>query len=176
MSSLQSLAAAVLYILPAYVANGSPVVGVKLIGRKTPIDRGARAWDGRRVLGDGKTFEGLIIGLTMGTLTGIVISLIISPSLYRSFIEPFLLSLGAMLGDILGSFIKRRLGLQRGQPAPPMDQLGFAVFALLLAFSLYGVPAWADLLTIIALLTVTAFLHVGTNFLAYLVGLKPEPY
>ena len=63
---LENLLQALIFVLPAYVANGAPVIGVKLIGRATPIDRGAKAWDGRRVLGDGKTIEGLIVGISSG--------------------------------------------------------------------------------------------------------------
>ena len=172
---LGNLLTAIAYALPAYVANGSPVVGVKIIGTTTPIDFGAKAWDGRRVLGDGKTFEGLLFGMTLGTLTGFLMMISVS-GLYRSIFEPFFLSLGAMMGDIFGSFIKRRLGLKRGEPAPPMDQLGFMVFAVLLGFLIYGVPDWADLVNIALLLAVTACLHLGTNYLAYLAGLKSEPY
>ncbi|HDD42302.1 MAG TPA: CDP-archaeol synthase, partial [Nitrososphaeria archaeon] len=83
---------------------------------------------------------------------------------------------GTILGDIFGSFVKRRLGLKRGQPAPGLDQLGFVCFALALSIAVYGIPAWLDAATLISLLLITAFLHVGTNYLAYLLGLKREPY
>ena len=175
LALLENLVQAIIFILPAYFANGSPVIGVKLLGRATPLDGGAKAWDGRRVLGEGKTIEGLIIGLSCGTAAGMVL-LISSSGVYRSGLEPFILSLGAMFGDVLGSFIKRRLGLKRGQPAPGLDQLGFLVCALLFSILAYGVPPWLDPITLILLMLVTALLHLGTNFLAYLFQLKKEPY
>lgn len=173
---LEKLVSAILYILPAYVANGSPVVVVRLIGKATPMDLGAKAWDGRRILGDGKTFEGFFSGIALGSIVGLILIALGNPASYRSILEPLILSLGAMLGDILGSFIKRRLGLKRGQPAPGMDQLGFVVCALIISFAIYGLPDWFDSLTVIILLLVTACLHLGTNYLAYLLGLKSEPY
>ena len=172
----ESLFKAILYVLPAYIANGSPVVGAKIIGKTTPLDRGARAWDGRRILGDGKTLEGLLTGIISGTLIGLIIYVIGNPASYRSILEPFLLSLGAMIGDIFGSFLKRRMGLERGRPAPGLDQLGFLIFALLSSFSIYGAPGWLSLQIFILLLAITACLHLGTNYLAYLLGLKKEPY
>jgi len=173
---LENLVKSILYVLPAYVANGSPVVGVRIIGRRTPLDRGAKAWDGRRVLGDGKTVEGLIIGISVGTLAGLILYLCGNVGNYRAVLEPSLLASGAMLGDIVGSFIKRRIGLRRGQPAPGLDQLGFLAAALALSSLVYGFPSWIDALTLILLLVVTALLHLGTNYLAYLLGLKAEPY
>ncbi len=172
---LEDLLQAIIFVLPAYVANGSPVIGVRLMGRATPLDRGAKAWDGRRVLGDGKTIEGFIVGISCGTAVGMILLLLL-PGFYRNVLEPLLLSLGAMIGDILGSFLKRRLGLRRGQPAPGLDQLGFLVFALLFSTLAYGAPAWLDVITLILLTFVTASLHLGTNYVAYLLGLKEEPY
>jgi len=173
---LGNLLTAIFYILPAYIANASPVVGVKLIGRGTPIDRGLLAWDGRRLLGDGKTFEGLLFGLTCGTITGLIIISQNNLGAHRSPLEPFLLSVGTMIGDILGSFIKRRLGLERGAPAPILDQIGFAVCALLLGFTFYGPPDWFSFDVLLVLLLITGVLHLATNFVAYLLRLKDRPY
>ena len=52
----------ILFYLPAYVANGSPVVFSKIYGPGHPIDMGIVFSDGKRLLGDGKTFEGFITG------------------------------------------------------------------------------------------------------------------
>jgi CDP-2,3-bis-(O-geranylgeranyl)-sn-glycerol synthase len=126
-------------------------------------------------LGDGKTLEGLLIGMATGTLTGLIIHILI-PGTYRSPLEPLALSAGAMAGDMLGSFIKRRLGLERGRPAPGLDQLGFLAFALLFSALAFGPPKWLDALTLILLAAVTAILHLGTNYLACVLGLKAEKW
>ena len=55
--------------LPAYVSNMMPV----FVGGGRPID-GGRAWrDGRRMLGDGKTWRGLLLAPLVATaFTGIL--------------------------------------------------------------------------------------------------------
>lgn len=165
---------ALIYVLPAYLANATPVVAVKIIGRSTPLDMGLRAWDGRRILGDGKTVEGLLSGTAFGTLFGLLMFNL--TEVFRSPVEPFLLSIGAMAGDVLGSFIKRRIGVERGGPMPVLDQLGFLVFSLLFSFSVYGVPHWFRADVAVALMVTTILLHLSTNYLAYVLGLKDRPY
>lgn len=172
---LEGLVGALLYVLPAYVANGAPVVLVRAVPRPRPLDMGRTFPDGRRILGDGKTFEGLAGGLLSGTLIGALLSLL-SPGLFRSPLEPLALSCGAMLGDVLGSFAKRRLGISQGGPLPVIDQVGFLAVALLLSWSLYGPKEWSDASTLALLFLVTAALHLGTNAGAYLLGLKSRWY
>ena len=159
------------YVFPAYVANATPVVAVKLLGRAHALDFGLVMPDGRRLLGDGKTLEGLASGVAIGTATGLALSLAF-PFLFRELLEVLLLCLGAMAGDILGAFVKRRLGLRKGAPAPVLDQLGFLAFSLLLAHLAYGLPGFMDGQTVAALFLFTFFMHVGTNAVAYWAGLK----
>lgn len=75
---------------------------------------------------------------------------------------------GAMLGDSLGSFTKRRLGIERGHPAPVLDQLGFLVFALALAHIVSPV-SWE---TVLILVILTPLIHIASNAGAYLSGIK----
>ncbi len=171
---LEGLMGAVIYVLPAYVANGAPVVLVRAFDRPRPLDMGRNFLDGRRILGDGKTFEGLVGGLLSGTVTGLLVSLLL-PGTFRSPLEPLALSSGAMLGDVLGSFAKRRIGIARGGPLPVIDQVGFLAVALLLAWSLFGPKGWPEAITV-SLFLLTALLHLGTNAGAYLLGLKERWY
>ncbi len=65
------------FFLPAYVANMSPVFSAKLIpwwGR--PIDGGRMHSDGERLLGDGKTWRGLIGGGLAGGFTAFAMTFI----------------------------------------------------------------------------------------------------
>ncbi|MCS7095050.1 MAG: CDP-2,3-bis-(O-geranylgeranyl)-sn-glycerol synthase [Thaumarchaeota archaeon] len=169
------LLSALAYVLPAYVANGAPVVAVRLVTATHPLDFGKKFVDGRRLLGDGKTLEGLVTGLAAGSSIGALMFLV-NPAAFRHFTEPLLLSAGAMLGDVMGSFVKRRAGMERGAAVPIMDQLGFLVTSLLLCWALFGTPRWADPLTIALLMAVTGVLHVATNAGAYLMGLKDRWY
>lgn len=159
---------AIIYILPAYVANASPTV----LGGGPPIDMGRNFFDGKRIFGDNKTIRGLIAGILCGTLTGLIIPLFASISLYDSLLRAFLLSVGTHIGDLFGSFIKRRLNLPPGASAPVLDQLGFLVFALLITLPFYPL----ELMAIIFLVFLTLILHPLTNLIAYLLKLKDKPY
>jgi len=163
------------YIFPAYAANGAPVLFVRFVKNPHPLDCGASFIDGRRILGDGKTLEGLVSGLIAGVLAGLLLSSL-QISLYRGPLEFILLSVGAMLGDMLGSFSKRRVGIPRGGAAPILDQLGFLILSLITAWSVMGPPGWVDYSSIIFLLILTFLLHLGTNAAAYLIGLKDKWY
>jgi len=175
MWAMQNIAEAIIYVVPAYIANGTPVVVLRYIKQSHPIDLGVVMWDGRRLLGDGKTIEGLVSGLAVGLVAALSLYVLV-PGIYRSLLECGLLPVGAMMGDILGAFIKRRMGLERGRSAPVLDQIGFLLVALLLAWLPHGAPIWLDAQTFVILLVITALLHLSTNALAYLVGLKDKWY
>jgi len=65
---LVALVAACWIMLPAYLPN--PVAAVT--GGGTPVDFGRSFPDGRRVLGDGKTYRGFICGVLAGIAIGLV--------------------------------------------------------------------------------------------------------
>ena len=164
LSPLETLAV----LVPVLVANGSPV----LLAKGTPIDFGRRLWDGRRVLGDGKTFEGYLVGSLYGTSVGLfLLSLLGLP---EADVAPLLVAVNAgLLGDIVAAFFKRRAGLERGEPAPILDQLDFYAGALL-ALALLGYVC--DPTVVLVLAPLIYFLHRGTNIAAYRLGLKKEPW
>lgn len=164
---LQILSSALWFILPAYVANATPVV----LGGGRPIDAGRKFADGHPIFGDGKTVQGFIAGLAAGTFVGLLQG-IAAGTLSHYLALGFLLALGALLGDLLGSFIKRRLDIKRGGAAPGLDQLSFVVVALLVAGTL-TLPSWEKILTIII---ITPLIHLATNFGGYKLGLKSRPY
>ncbi len=93
---------------------------------------------------------------------------ILAPTIFHGF----LLSLGALTGDSIGSFIKRRLDLQRGQPAPILDQLDFIIGALILSFIEFIPP----LEIIIVVLVLTPMIHLIANIIGYKLKLKREPW
>lgn len=154
-------------------ANGAPV----LVKRGTPVDMGRLFPDGRRILGDGKTLEGLLVGILMGAGVGAIYS----SALGNPWFLPYSLTsaAGALLGDMGGAFIKRRLGLPRGAPAPVLDQMGFYLAAngSIKALSLdriVGMEISLEIFLSGALLV--AILHVATNWGAHRLGLKSVPY
>ncbi|MHA2163812.1 MAG: CDP-2,3-bis-(O-geranylgeranyl)-sn-glycerol synthase [Candidatus Thorarchaeota archaeon] len=171
--------------LPAWIANSTPVI----FGGGRPIDRGRVFRDGRRIFGDGKTVRGLIVGIILGTLTGLVQGIVapyLQPILaqfvtvtsdmqyvlYMNLPAAFLLSVGALLGDLIGSFLKRRVNITSGNPAPFLDQLGFIILALVLAVPfLQPSPEYP-----IILILITLGIHWISNALGYLLGLKKNPW
>ena len=177
---------AVYFMLPAYVANLSGLA----FGGGTPVDGGKDYKDGRRLIGNGVTWKGLQNGTIIGTLVGAVLGIIgtfygdlsvltggiidlhVYGSLIGGLILGFLMAFGALLGDAVGSFLKRRIGLERGAPAPFMDQLDFVVGALVLSLLVVRI-SWSFFI-IIALLSL--FLHLGSNTFAYLIGIKDVWY
>lgn len=167
------------FILPAYTANGLPVI----FGGGPPIDFG-KTINGKRIFGDGKTMRGFLGGVLSGTLVGLTL-FYVGPILNQSIPESqglidlsynpmvgVLISVGALTGDLIGSFIKRRLNLKRGAPAPLIDQITFLIFAFLFASILIIVP----LEYVIILIPLTLGMHLLTNFISWLIGLKKVPY
>jgi len=181
MNVVAVVVTAVWAMLPAYVPNNAAV----LAGGGRPID-GGRTMGGRRLLGDGKTWRGTLVGWTVGAALAVALNQLAPPAggvlgvdlLQFPAGAIVALPLGAMLGDIGASFLKRRTGRERGAPLPGVDQLDFVVGALLLA-AIAG-PGWfAETFTpavIAVVLVLTPVLHVATNGFAYALGLKDEPW
>ncbi|MGC9106177.1 MAG: CDP-2,3-bis-(O-geranylgeranyl)-sn-glycerol synthase [Thermoprotei archaeon] len=155
-----------LVYFPAFAANGSAV----LVRKGTPIDFGRKAWDGRRILGDGKTFEGLLLSLTFGVTVGVILARFLGSELV---VYAFFGSFFGMLGDMCGAFIKRRLGLERGARAPVLDQLDFVVCATL---GLYLVGFRVDIYGFLFVALIAFVMHVLTNRVAYRLKLKSVPW
>ena len=183
---LIAILGAVYFMLPAYVANLSGLA----FGGGTPVDGGKECKDGRRLIGNGVTWKGFQNGTIIGTLVGVLLGIIgtffgdlsvltggiinlpVYGSVVGGLVLGFLMAFGALLGDLLGSFIKRRIGLQSGEPAPIMDQLDFVVGALVLSLLMVRI-SWKFFL-IIAILSIV--LHLGANIVAYLLGMKDVWY
>ncbi|MFA5942931.1 MAG: CDP-2,3-bis-(O-geranylgeranyl)-sn-glycerol synthase [Candidatus Thermoplasmatota archaeon] len=67
-----------LFFLPAYVANMSPLLVARVLPRwSAPIDGGRMAKDGKRLLGPGKTWRGLVGGTILGALTAVIVALLV---------------------------------------------------------------------------------------------------
>jgi len=146
--------------LPAYVANMAPVVAAKVLPRwNAPIDGGRVAKDGRRVLGAGKTWRGLVAGAVLGGAVAVGLAFwapqwgvmrgwddgasgampgcdadpACAPTAFgalRAGVFGALLGAAALVGDAVKSYFKRRLGKEGGAPWVPFDQLDFVVAGL----------------------------------------------
>lgn len=203
---LAGMSLLVLWIfLPGFLVNTFAMMWGKWLPKTGygpwPIDRGRTAWDGNRLLGDGKTWNGLVGGsLTSGLLmvlmasavnTGEACGIFVDPLLDHdmsisrglwAFIVGSLLGFFSLLGDMTGSFFKRRRGLKRegdvSSKAPLLDTLPFAMMVFVLGWLLLpGLHGEADLLApMLVLLVATPVLHRSFNMLGYAIGWKDVPY
>tara|TARA_B100000965_G_scaffold397116_1_gene413104 strand:+ start:1125 stop:1715 length:591 start_codon:yes stop_codon:yes gene_type:complete len=182
----------VLWVMgPAYIANSVAV----LTGGRHPIDQGKVSSDGNRILGDGKTWSGLL----GGTLGGIIFGILLNSGEGRMALESItgeeyekslwgnypiltfaLLSFGALLGDMTASYYKRRQNLKRGDKFALLDMYDFIFMSLIMCFIFqrnwllsWILDGWTPLFTILLL---TPFLHRGVNIIGYNIGIKNEPW
>ena len=176
-------------MVPAYLPNSAAA----LFGGGRPVDFGKKWGDGRRILGDGKTWRGTGGGILAGMVIGLIQIGILYPfdtDVLGSFgddavqvgIVLFCLSFGSLLGDMIGSFAKRRVNLVRGAKAPILDQYDFFIgsFLMLVIFQReWFYDNYINGLHIIALITVllaTWFLHRAVNIIGFKMGKKEVPW
>ena len=203
-----------LLIVPAYFSNASMVI----TGGGRPIDGGKVLKDGRRLLGDHKTVNGLkgplYVGIPLSFLLFLLFIVLWVPiketivqalnqgqyllynniDVFRYYfiggqiplnflvliIRIVLASYGAVLGDLVGSCLKRRFDIKSGAPFWIVDQLDFALFAILfitipgfISPTVFYLP---DIHIFIFLMIITPAVSIIANTIAYLVGLKSVPY
>lgn len=161
---LQLIIEAVKFIFPAYCANAIPVI----TGGGYPIDFGKNFFDGKPIFGKNKTLPGFFYGLVVGTVVGLVEGIVFGYPLLFGLV----LSLGALLGDLTGAFVKRRLGLAPGDMLPVIDQVDFIVGAIVFSFFVVN-SSWELILVV---LIITPPIHLLTNFAAYKLGFKSNPW
>ena len=167
MESVQLAIEALEFIFPAYCANAVPVI----VGGGLPIDLGRNFFDGKPIFGKNKTFRGFLVGLAVGTAVGLVESRVFGYRLEFGL----LLSLGALFGDLAGAFVKRRFSIPPGDMLPVVDQVDFIVGAIVFSLPLsLQFESWALLFA--AVLVITPPIHLLTNFAAYKLGLKNNPW
>jgi CDP-2,3-bis-(O-geranylgeranyl)-sn-glycerol synthase len=152
------------FIFPAYCANGAPVLG----GGGRPIDSGRKFFDGKPIFGKNKTFRGFFFGFGIGVGVGVVECLLF----HYPWLFAVLTPLGALLGDLAGAFVKRRLDIAPGGLLPVVDQVDFVVGAIVFALPL-AMLSWE---VAVAVLLITPPIHLFTNFLAYKLKLKKNPW
>jgi CDP-2,3-bis-(O-geranylgeranyl)-sn-glycerol synthase len=125
--------------------------------------------DGRPLFGKNKTFRGFFVGLAIGTLAGLGETAVFGyPVLFG-----LTLSIGALLGDLAGAFLKRRLDIAPGGLLPVIDQIDFIVGAILFSLLLPFRLSWEVAITVLIL---TPPIHLLTNFVAFKLGLKSNPW
>jgi CDP-2,3-bis-(O-geranylgeranyl)-sn-glycerol synthase len=164
--------------VPAYLANMSPVL---VQGRwprlAAPIDAGLR-FRGRRVLGDHKTWRGLLVGIVVGIAayeiqrllyaTGVATGLALLDYADDPVLPGFLMGLGTGVGDAVKSFFKRQIGIPPGASWPVFDQLDFFAGSYLFVSAVHVPP----LLPTLACLPIVLAGSIAVTAIAWGLGLK----
>jgi len=180
---LSVTASALWLMLPAYIANPTAAFfGGERFGKVVPLDMG-KTIHGKRILGDGKTVRGTASGLACGILTAVLqteATRYLGTGAFVAFPPAAMICMpaGALLGDMAKSFLKRRLGYERGAALLLADQLDFVAgaWALTYIFARGWFEAVFSFPVVIVVLIVTPLLHRLTNKLGYMIKVKKEPW
>lgn len=167
--------AAVLFFLPAGLANMAPVLACRvplLRSWNTPIDFGTTL-RGKRLFGANKTWRGLIMGTFVGALSAVIIGSLYPNSVGQAplYIIGGLLGFGALAGDALESMVKRQLNIDPGSSWFPFDQLDYIIGGLLAVSLVISVPTWV----VITIFAVYFVMHIVVSYLAFKLGYKDKP-
>jgi CDP-2,3-bis-(O-geranylgeranyl)-sn-glycerol synthase len=161
----------VLILIPLYVANSTAM----FLGGKTRLDFNLNFPDKKPFLGEGKTVKGTFFGAMAGIIAVFLVNYYFQgkvPIINDYFEYGMLLAVGAILGDLIGSFIKRRMNIERGKPVLVLDQLDFVVFGVLIGSLIHSISA--ELFIVICVVTLIA--HKLSNWIAFKIKLKKVPW
>lgn len=188
-SVLIDLLRMVVILIPAMTAN----TFAPFIGGGVPVDMGASRRDGRRYLGDGKTWSGFIGGASLASALGLILMTALHfmglSDLGNGLWGPFPISVliivsmaaGSLVGDMIGSFIKRALNRPRGKKTPLLDQWDYLIGTVIFILpfhnwwyeALIADHAW---IALILFLGVAWLAHTIANLIGYWIGVKKEPW
>ncbi len=166
--------------LPAGLANASPALFKWLPFLNSPIDC-RKSINGKRILGDNKTWRGLIFG----TLVAIIF-VFIQKSVYPWMTEfsiinyseinflflGFLFGFGALFGDIVESFFKRRRNLEPGESWVPYDQIDWILGGILFLNIYILLPFKTN----IGILIIFGIIHPVVNHIAYWLDIRKTKF
>ncbi len=167
------------FFLPAGPANFAPVLAnpIPYFNRwKTPMDFG-KSFRGRRILGDNKTWRGLVSGIVMGIVVALIQYYIwVPPQLAGHSLGFFvclgaLLGFGALVGDALESFAKRQIGVKPGDLWFPFDQIDYIVGGILASLLIIRLP----FVVYVWILVLYFGLHIVFAYIGYALHLKDKP-
>ena len=117
------------FMLPAYLANTSPVLTKRLFKKKGfPINP--------RLFGAHKTYRGFIIGIIVAWIVVFIqkwfgFNTIVDYSSVNLWLLGFLIAFGALFGDLVESYFKRKIGIPAGEPWYVIDQLDYPLGVML---------------------------------------------
>jgi CDP-2,3-bis-(O-geranylgeranyl)-sn-glycerol synthase len=183
---LKELLFALWFFLPAGVANMAPILVAAVPSLKkydAPIDCN-RTFRGKRILGDHKTWRGLVSGMIAATIVlGIqqlavshihavhVLTSQVNYAHLPTLILGPLFGLGALGGDAIESFFKRQRGVAPGRGWFPFDQTDYIIGGAVatMPFVTLSLPQYGLLLLLWLLV------HIVVSYIGYKLHLKERP-
>jgi CDP-2,3-bis-(O-geranylgeranyl)-sn-glycerol synthase len=177
---------AIWFFLPAGIANVTPILVATIPGLKrwnTPLDMGL-SYRGQRVLGDHKTWRGIVCGVILGVVMAYGMALLLDTQSWAQVLTDgysvtpgrmvaigFLLSAGALAGDAIESFFKRQMRIPSGKSWFPFDQLDYIVGGLIACLPLIQLT----LSQYVWVFIVWFGMHLVFSYIGYLLHFKKDP-
>jgi len=153
-------------LLLLIIANGGPILARRLLRRRLawPVDGGHRFRDGRPLLGEAKTWRGILAALLLSALC--------APLLGLSVTWGLLIGASSMAGDLLSSFIKRRLNYPPSSMALGLDQIPESLLPALLAAG----ELQLGVLDIVLVVVLFFLIELALSRLLFRMGIRKQPY
>ena len=154
---------AILILVPAGFGNLAPTLFAKIFPKwNYPMDFKKKI-NGKRILGDHKTFRGLMAGIIMGTFGFVLLetylpNLFISSSLNLPWYFGALMGFGALAGDAVKSFFKRQNNILPGKSWIPFDQIDWILGSMFFALPYFNLTLF------------TLSICVGIGFTAHVIA------
>lgn len=174
------------FFLPAGMANVFPifVAAIPFLKKYTaPMDFG-KSFRGKRILGDHKTWRGMIAGIIAATLTLAAQQFLVRKfgwfadyqhmvdyTALPLFVVGPLFAIGALGGDAIESFFKRQLNIKPGDGWFPFDQIDYIIGGAIATLPFVNI----SFLHYVWLLLVWVIIHVCSTVIGYFIGLKDKP-
>lgn len=153
-------------LLILIIANGAPIGARLVFGNKYdhPVDLGLRFIDKKRLLGNSKSWRGIISAIVTAIIGAVVLGFTWKTGL--------LLGGWAMLGDLFSSFIKRRLGMLPSSMAFGLDQIPESLFPLLAVSSILGLEWWRVLYLVLLFIVI----ELSLSRILFKFKIRKRPY
>lgn len=184
-STLRDILLAIWFFLPAGLANVTPVLATKIPGLKRlalPLDLGLSI-GGKRILGNNKTWRGIILGVLTAILITCLEVLAFNNSVFLrenltlnyNQVDPVLLGtllgFGSLVGDSLKSFFKRRTNISPGKSWFPFDQIDYIIGGIVFSLFYVQLPLWVYVWIVLIWFSI----HPISTVVGYWLKLKDSP-
>lgn len=174
------------FFAPAGLANAAPIFAKNISWLdkfNKPIDAG-KTYKNKRILGDHKTFRGVLSAVIIALITSLVQYIAATNSQWLQanllivdytnsifIIMGTFMGLGAIIGDGIKSFFKRQASVPSGKSWFPYDQIDYILGGLLFTLPFLLLP----LQNYLYVLTLWFFLHIVSVYFGWLANVRKDP-